>query len=116
MATDTAFIAATDRVLNLIGHALDDALAQSSVDVDWNINEGILEIECEDGSKVIVNRHAPSREIWVAARSGGFHFRVAGDVWRDTRGARDLGAALAHILAEQAGLAVALPMLRVPSP
>ena len=114
--TDTAFIAATDEVLARIGQALDDALAASDLDVDWHINEGILEIECEDGSSVIVNRHAPNREIWVAARSGGFHFRADGGLWRDTRSARELAHALADILAEQAGLALALPMLRAPSP
>ena len=56
--------------------------------------DGILEIECEDGSKVIVNRHVPNREIWVAARSGGFHFRAEDGRWRDTRGGEELAAAL----------------------
>jgi CyaY protein len=116
VTTDTAFIAATDQVLAQIGRALDDALAASDADVDWNINEGILEIECGDGSKVIVNRHAPNREIWVAAKSGGFHFHPADGLWRDTRGARELANALGEILAAQAGVDVALPMLRAPSP
>jgi iron-sulfur cluster assembly protein CyaY len=114
MTTDTAFITATDRVLSEIGRALDDALAASDADVDWIINEGILEIECEDGSKVIVNRHAPNREIWVAARSGGFHFRAGQGLWRDTRSGRELAAALADILATQAGVSVALPILHAP--
>lgn len=116
MTTDTAFIAATDQVLAQIGSALDDALAASDADVDWTINEGILEIECGDGSKVIVNRHAPNREIWVAAKSGGFHFHPAEGLWRDTRGARELASALGAIFAEQAGIDVALPILRAPSP
>ncbi|MEO8847871.1 MAG: iron donor protein CyaY [Casimicrobiaceae bacterium] len=112
MNTDTLFIAATDRVLAQIGEALDAALASSDADVDWTINEGILEIECDDGSKVIVNRHAPSREVWVAARSGGFHFRAHEGAWLGTRDARELGVALAQILAEQARLEVSLPPLR----
>ena len=74
MTTDSEFMAATDHVLAAIGAALDAALADSDVDLDWNLNDGILEIECEDGSKLIVNRHLPNREIWVAAKSGGFHF------------------------------------------
>jgi CyaY protein len=114
VTTDTAFIAATERVLAQVGRALDDALAAGDADVDWNINDGILEIECGDGSSVIVNRHASNREIWVAARSGGFHFRASDGLWRDTRGTRELAAALTDILATQAGVAVALPMLRAP--
>ena len=95
MITDTEFITATDRALAAIGAALDAALAVSDVDLDWNLNDGILEIECDDGSKLIVNRHLPNREIWVAARTGGFHFRPRDGAWRDTRSGDELGAALA---------------------
>ena len=63
---------------------------------------------------MIVNRHLPNREIWVAARSGGYHFRAVEGLWRDTRSARELASALADVLAEQAGLAVALPVLHAP--
>jgi len=61
---------------------------------------------------VIVNRHAPNRELWVAARSGGFHFRAQDGRWRDTRGGQELGEALARILREQAGLVVELGNLK----
>jgi CyaY protein len=108
---DSAFIAAADAALATIGDALDAALASSDRDVDWNVNDGILEIECEDGGKLIVNRHAPNREIWVAARSGGFHFRREGGLWRDTRSGDELGLVLERLIAEQAGLAVRLAPL-----
>ena len=96
MITDSEFIAAADRTLAAIGAALDAALATSDADVDWSLNDGILEIECDDGSKLIVNRHVPNREIWVAARSGGFHFRPRDGRWRDTRSGDELAAALAR--------------------
>ena len=111
MATDTEFMAAADRTLAAIGAALDAALAESEADVDWSLNEGILEIECEDGSKLIVNRHVPNREIWVAAKSGGFHFAARDGGWRDTRSGAELGAALAALLKAQARIDVALPPL-----
>ncbi len=115
MTTDSEFMAATDHVLAAIGAALDAALADSDVDLDWNLNDGILEIECEDGSKLIVNRHLPNREIWVAAKSGGFHFSPRDGTWRDTRSGSSLAAALTELLRSQAGLAVALPPLPVPA-
>lgn len=114
MTTDSEFMAATDRVLAAIGAALDVALADSDVDVDWNLNDGILEIECEDGSKLIVNRHVPNREIWVAAKTGGFHFAPRDGEWRDTRSGSSLSTALIELFRSQAGLAVALPPLAVP--
>jgi len=115
MITDTEFIAAADRTLSAIGDALDAALAASDVDLDWSLNEGILEIECEDGSKLILNRHVPNRELWVAARAGGFHFRPQDGVWRDTREGSELGTRLAELLRAQAGLAVDLPPLPAPA-
>lgn len=116
MTTDSEFIAAADAVLVGIGEALDRALVTSDADVDWTLNDGILEIECEDGSKLIVNRHLPNREIWVAARSGGFHFRPQAGRWRDTRSAAELGGALAVLLRAQAGVALELPDLAAPGP
>jgi CyaY protein len=115
MITDSEFILAADRTLAAIGGALDAALETSDADTDWNLNDGILEIECADGSKLIANRHVPNREIWVAARAGGFHFKPVAGVWRDTRSDDELGAALAALVRAQAGLAVAFPGLSAPT-
>src|SRR4029450_13965943 len=110
MPTDSAFVASADATLAAIGAALDAALAddrnEADNGTDWSLRDGVLEIECADGSKLIVNRHVPNREIWVAARSGGFHFRADGDVWRDARSGSDLAAQLTRLLREQAGLTV----------
>ena len=109
--SDSTFIASADATLAAIGAALDAALAGSDSDADWRLHDGILEIEGEDGSKLIVNRHAPNREIWVAAKSGGFHFGIRDGGWRDTRTGAELGVSLAALLAAQAGLDVVLPPL-----
>ena len=108
MATDSEFIATADALLARIGAALDEALEEADADVDWSLNDGILEIDCGTRGKLIVNRHVPNREIWVAARSGGFHFRDRDGAWIDTRSGERLDASLARLLREQAGLAVRL--------
>ena len=115
MITESEFIAAADGTLAGIGAALDAALTSSDVDLDWRLHDGILEIECADGSKLIVNRHVPNREIWVAARSGGFHFRPRHGLWRDTRSDAELGTALVALLQAQAGMTIALPALAAPA-
>ena len=62
-----------------------------AADVDYEIAAGgILEIDLEDGGKVVINKQSAVREIWVAARSGGFHFRWNGTAWVNTRGEEDL--------------------------
>jgi CyaY protein len=53
---------------------IEDALDNCDADLDWDRAGGILTIECVNGSQVIVNRQGPTQQIWVASRSGGFHF------------------------------------------
>src|SRR5215212_2971561 len=85
------------------------ALEASGIDADFVLKEGgVLEIEFADRSKIIVNRHGAAREIWIAARTGGFHFRWDGAAWRDTRDATELFAALSKLVSGQGGEAVLL--------
>jgi CyaY protein len=105
----------TESEFNLLADAalerLDGALEASGADLDWELKAGgVLEIELADGSKIIVNRHAIAREIWVAAKSGGFHYRydLAAADWVNTRDGEALFPALARLLSLQAGEPVVL--------
>ena len=92
---DDDFEGRTERTLADIERALE----QVEIDADFERKEGgVLEIELADGAKIIVNRHAVAQEIWVAARSGGFHFRWDGRAWRDTREGTELFAALSRLV------------------
>ena len=107
MSDETDFSALADRVLQAIGAALDAADA----DVDWTLNDGVLTIDCGASGKLIVNRHVPSREVWVAAKSGGFHFRGQDGAWLDTRDGAELGGKLSRLLRTQAEVDVDLGTL-----
>lgn len=88
---------------------IEAALEASDADLDFELGAGgVLEIEFGDGSKIIVNRHGVAKEIWVAARSGGFHFRWDGSAWRDTRDNAELLAKLSQLASQQAGESVNL--------
>jgi len=103
--TEAEFIERAERALARI----DAALEESGVDADVERKEGgIVEIEFADGSRMVINRHGAAREIWVAARSGGFHFRWDGAAWRDTREGTELFAALSRLVSAQSGQAVIL--------
>ena len=98
-----------DRLASAALQAIEQRLEASGVDADFEQKEGgVLEVEFADGSKLIVNRHLAAREIWLAARSGGFHFRWDGSAWRDTRDGTELFAALSRAASQQAGHAVRL--------
>lgn len=88
--------------------AIEDALDDCDAELDWDSASGILTIECENGSQVIINRQEPSRQIWVAARSGGFHFDYDPEAHCWKQGELELVSFLNKALSEQSGESVAL--------
>ena len=102
---DSEFNTLADAALSRIEAGLDACGA----DLDFAmIAAGVLEIEFADRSKIVVNRHDAAKELWVAARAGGFHFRWDGSDWRDTRDGSELIAALSALVSAQCGSAVSL--------
>jgi len=98
--TETEYTRLADQTLARI----EQAIEQADADFDFELSAGgILEIEFEDDSVIVVNKQAAVQEIWVAAKSGGFHFRWDGAVWRDTRGNEELFAALSRFASLQSG-------------
>lgn len=103
--TDAEFESLADAALAALERAID------RVELDLDVQTkgaGVLEIEFADASKLIINRHTAAREIWVAAKSGGFHFRHDGNAWRDTRDGTELYAALSRLVSAQSATSVIL--------
>lgn len=103
--TDAEFELLADGTLSVLERALDGAALDADVLAKGT---GLLEVEFADGSKIVINRHTAAREIWVAAKSGGFHFRHADGGWRDTRDGGELFAALSRLVSAQSGTPVIL--------
>ncbi|MCC6210066.1 MAG: iron donor protein CyaY [Burkholderiales bacterium] len=103
--TESEFEGLAGDALAALERAFETALPEADVQ---NKDAGVLEIEFDDGSKMVINRHGAAREIWVAARSGGFHFRYDGARWRDTRDGSELFDAISALASQQAGRRVAL--------
>ena len=97
--TEPEFLDACDRVLA----SIEDALDRSGADVESARSGNVLELEFDDGAKIIVNGNAPLREIWVAARRGAYHFRLEAGRWIDTRGSGELFALLSEVASQHAG-------------
>jgi len=94
-----------ERTLEKVMHAFD----ASGVDCEPELKAGgVLEVEFEDGTKIIVNKHGAAQQIWVAAKSGGFHFKYDGGRWVDTRSNEELFASLSRLASLQSGETVEL--------
>ncbi len=85
---------------------IERALEACGTDLDIEQKPGgVLEIEFDSGSRMVINRHAAAREIWVAAKSGGFHFRPEeGGRWVSAREQAELYDVLSRLVSEQAGV------------
>ena len=101
--TDAEYLARTNAVLASVESHLDTWLQDDLVDIDAHRTGGLLEMSFPNGSVIVLNTQPPLHEIWLAARSGGFHYRFSGGSWRDTRDGRELFEALSACASEQAG-------------
>jgi CyaY protein len=103
--TETEFNDLADSVIGFI----EEQIEASGASVETELKgTGMLELEFDNGSKIIINRQTPMQEIWVAAKSGGFHYRLVDAAWRNTRDGSELFAALSALISQQAGEPVSL--------
>ncbi|WP_257282699.1 iron donor protein CyaY [Endozoicomonas sp. SESOKO1] len=63
-----------NQLLDALMLAIEDAIDDAGLDIDYETSAGILTLTCEDHSKIILSRQTPLLQLWMAARSGGFHF------------------------------------------
>lgn len=101
---DSEFNALADTTLI----AIETAVESLDTDIDFEMSAGILTLTFENGSKVIINRQIATHEIWVAARSGGFHCRATEEGWVCNTTGEGLGALLSRVCTEQAGEPVSI--------
>ncbi|RSZ55403.1 iron donor protein CyaY [Massilia atriviolacea] len=107
--SEKEFLDLAETTLNKIEEAMDRLNDEDVIDVECKRSGNVLEIEFIDsGSKIIVNSQAPMQELWVAARSGGFHYKRQGGAWVNTRDGSELFAALSELASAQGGARVTL--------
>lgn len=91
--------------------SIEEAVEESGVDeLDFETSNGILTLNFNDGSKIIVNRQTPVQQLWVAARSGGYHFNYDEDagLWKQDSDKEELFKVLSRLCTEQAEIDVKL--------
>ncbi len=100
--------------IELVLEAADDAL---DLDLDIERQGGnVINIRFRDKSVIVVNTQPPLHEIWVAAKSGGYHYRWAGTLaqplWLDTKTGKELLSDLSTFASAQAGQAVKIELIK----
>lgn len=90
---------------------LQDAIDDSGADIDYDEIGGVLTLEFEDSSKIIFSKQGAMNQLWMAARSGGFHFDYdeGAQQWIcDSGDNEELYSMLSRLSTEQAGEEVRL--------
>ena len=100
---DTEFHTRATAILDAIEAQADHWFEKLDLDVETKRNGNVLNLIFENGHQVVINSQAPLHEMWLAARSGGFHYRFDGNHWKDTRGGTDLHQTLSSICSAATG-------------
>ncbi len=101
--TETEFLQHSDALFAHIENELDN------YDFDCLPAGNVLTIEADDGTQIIVNRHTPNQELWIAAKSGGYHFAYQNGAWLATRDQSEFFAVLSEALSAALGERVVIP-------
>ncbi|WP_297187476.1 iron donor protein CyaY [uncultured Porticoccus sp.] len=82
--------------------SVEDAIEDSGLDIDYESAGGVLTLTIEaENSKVIISRQPTMSQIWLAARSGGFHLDHLDQTWRCTTTGETFEALLNRVCREQ---------------
>jgi CyaY protein len=101
--TDLEYLDRAEAVLASVEASCDRINESTDADIDNQRVGGMITLVFPDRSQIIVNLQKPLQEVWLAARSGGFHYKFDGQCWRDTKGQTEFFADLSRYASEQAG-------------
>jgi len=91
--------------------AIQETIEESSADIDYDEINGVLTLEFENGSQIIFSKQTPAKQLWMAAKAGGFHFDYdeANQQWVCDSGDKEsLYSMLNRLASEQAGESIVI--------
>ncbi|WP_426359062.1 iron donor protein CyaY [Pseudocolwellia sp. HL-MZ19] len=96
-------IAAEDLLL-----AVEEAIEDCGYDIDFEGVGGLLTLTFKNSTKIIINKQAPLKEIWVATKFNGHHFHFENDQWIDKRGGDEFWQFISNAVSVQADAEITL--------
>ena len=106
------YLDAAEKLLLAVEQTCDRINDDTDADIDAQRVGGLLTLVFANRSQIIVNLQPPLHEVWLAAKSGGYHYKFevaygAGTgQWMDTKGAGEFFAHLSRDASAQSGLAL----------
>ncbi|CAN7241480.1 iron donor protein CyaY [Acidovorax sp. LjRoot129] len=104
--TDLEFMDHAEKLLLAVERSCDRINDDTDADVDAQRSGGMVTLTFPNRTQIVINLQRPLHEVWMAAKSGGYHYRFDGAAWQDTKGAGEFFACLSRDATQQAGLAL----------
>ncbi len=99
--TDSEFMDHAEILLHRVEAACDRISDEDSADIDSQRTGGMVTLVFSNKSQIVINLQKPLHEVWLAARSGGYHYKFDGALWQDTKGQGEFFANLSRLASEQ---------------
>ena len=103
---DLEFLDRAEQVLMAVEQCCDRINDATDADVDVQRSGGMVTLVFDNRSQIVINLQKPLHEVWMAARSGGYHYRFDGQHWQDTKSGREFFAQLSEDASAQSGMAL----------
>ena len=104
--TDLEFMDHAEQLLLAVERSCDRINDTSDADVDSQRSGGMVTLTFPNRSQIVINLQKPLHEVWMAARSGGYHYRFDGSHWQDTKGSGEFFACLTRDASQQSGMSL----------
>lgn len=101
--TDLEYLDRAEELLAQVERACDRINDTSDADVDNQRVGGMVTLTFSNRSQIVVNLQKPLQEVWLAALSGGYHFRWVDGCWQDSKGQGEFFAILSREAENQSG-------------
>ncbi len=104
--TDIEFMDRAEKLLMAIEQRCDEINENTDADLDSQRSGGMVTITFANRSQIVINLQKPLHEVWMAAQSGGYHYKFDGSAWRDTKGGAEFFAELSRDASAQSGMSL----------
>lgn len=101
--TDSEFMGRAEILLKAVEASCDRINDESTADIDNQRTGGMVTLVFPNKSQIVINLQKPLHEVWVAAKSGGYHYKFDSKQWFDTKGQGEFFLNLSRFASEQAG-------------
>ena len=101
--TDLDYLDAAERLLATVEASCDRINDETDADIDNQRVGGMVTLTFRNRSQIVINLQKPLQEVWLAARCGGFHYRLDHGRWLDTKGQGEFWESLSRYASEQSG-------------